>query len=67
MGVSAGKRWTEEERRRLAALARRGASGPEAATALGRSIGAVHQKATELGIALARIYRSGGRRMTPKR
>jgi hypothetical protein len=48
--------------RTLRRLASEGASGPEIASLLGRSTGAVQQKALELGIELMRVDRTEWRR-----
>lgn len=54
-------RWDAHELADLRRLASEGASGPEIASRLGRSTGAVQQKALELGIELVRVDQTGWR------
>ena len=49
-----GKTWTAEEIGTLTEMARQGASASALSTQLHRSIGAIQQKAQELGVTLAR-------------
>jgi len=55
-------RWGSHELADLRRLAGEGASGPEIASRLGRSTGAVQQKALELGIELVRVDQTDWRR-----
>lgn len=64
MGV---RRWNGDEIAELRRLAREGASAPDIARVLGRSTGAVQQKALELGVSLARANPSEWRRRAPGR
>jgi len=57
--------WGVQELADLRRLASEGASGPEIASRLGRSTGAVQQKALELGIELMRVDQTGWRRGEP--
>jgi hypothetical protein len=52
------RRWTIEEIGRLRQFAADGISAPQAAHELGRSTGAVQQKAIELGLALTRVEKT---------
>jgi hypothetical protein len=53
--TSARKHWSPDELALLRQLAARGVSAPQAAGQLGRSTGAVQQKAMELGLSLTRV------------
>ena len=55
-------RWSLHELADLRRFASQGASGPEIASRLGRSTGAVQQKALELGIELVRVDQTDWRR-----
>lgn len=52
------KRWNADELAALRRLAIQGASAPEVASRLGRSTGAVQQKALELGVPLVRVEKT---------
>lgn len=52
------RHWTAREIGRLRQFADAGISAPQAAQALGRSTGAVQQKALELGLSLTRVEKT---------
>ena len=56
------RRWDVREIEDLRRHAQAGASGPEIASRLGRSTGAVQQKALELGVELMRVDQTDWRR-----
>jgi len=65
--ASPNKRWRDDELAALKRLATEGTSAPELASLLGRSTGAVQQKALELGIRLVRVEKTSWWRGWPSR